>query len=116
MGETDRYLPLTSKAFHILLALAEGPRNGYQVSARVEENSRGAVRLGPASQFENIQRLTEKGLIEEVDDDPSLAADGRGQRFWRVTSLGVAVMRAEMERLQGDLGLARRNPMLRSTE
>ena len=110
--DVEQFLPLTPKLFHILLALSEEPRNGYQLSARVEENSQGRIRLGPASQFENIHKLRGLDLVEEASDDPTLRTDGRKQRFWRITELGVRVMKAEMDRLSRDLDLALASPRL----
>ena len=101
--ETGPFLPLSPKEFHILLALAEEPRNGYQVAQHVEENSRGSVRLSPATQYTNLHRLAEKGLIHEVELDDR--TDGRKQRYWSVTSLGAKVLRDEARRLAADVSL-----------
>ena len=111
--DPEKYLPLTPKLFHMLLALSEEPLNGYQLSLRVEDNSQGKIRLGPASQYENVHRLREEGLVEEAVGDPSLRPDGRKQRFWRITEAGVLVLRAEVDRLSQDLDLALSSPRLR---
>ena len=103
----ESFLPLSSREFHILVALSEEPRNGYQVSQRVEENSRGAVRLSPATQYTNLHRLLGKGLVEEVTEASADRPEGRGQRYWTLTPLGRDVLRAEAERMARDAGLVR---------
>lgn len=113
MASVNDHIPLSPKMFHILLALADNPQNGYQVSVQVEENSQGRVRLSPATQYENLNRLTRRGLVEEVVDDPEHQPDGRGQRYWRLTDLGTLVLRAEVARLADDINVALANPVLR---
>ncbi len=104
-------IPLTPRTFHVLLALYERPRNGYQVMRAVEENSAGRAAIGPGTLYESLHRLADRGLIEEVEPGPKTAAevevDGRGQRFYRLTAAGKQVLRAEAERLAGDVRLAR---------
>lgn len=104
-GDVGSFLPLSSKEFHILVALAERPRNGYQVAQHVEESSRGAVRLSPATQYTNLHRLVERGLVHEVTDRHESETDGRRQRFWTLTPLGTRVLRAEGRRLAEDARL-----------
>lgn len=101
----ETFLPLSAREFHILVALAEEPRNGYQVSVRVEENSAGRVSLSPATQFTVLHRLVAKGLVREATDEVD-GVDGRGQRFWTLTPLGRGVLDAEALRLQSDARLA----------
>lgn len=105
-------LPLTPKVFHILVALAEEPRNGYQLGLKVEEASEGKIRLSPGTLYENLHRLAGQGMIREVEELQKGRQDGRGQRFYTVTDRGLAVVRAEMERLTSDLALARSVPAL----
>lgn len=97
---------LTPRTFHILLALAERPRNGYQIMGAVEENSRGRAPIGPGTLYAALHRLAERGLIEEVSDPPDGETDGRGQRYYRLTAEGAGVAKSEAERLAGDVRLA----------
>lgn len=103
--DIEAFLPLSPREFHILLALAEAPQNGYRVTLLVEENSRGRVRLSPATQYTNLHRLADRGLIVEVTDEVEHRADGRGQRFWTLTETGRGVLRAEASRLAADAAL-----------
>lgn len=98
---------LTPRTFHVLLALAERPRNGYQIMAAVEENSRGRAPIGPGTLYASLHRLSERGWIEEAAEPGGGEVDGRGQRYWRLSAAGARVLRAEAERLAGDVRLAR---------
>ena len=111
-SEIKSLLPLTSKAFHILTALAAEPTNGYRLGLRVEETTDGAIRMSPGTLYENVHRLAERGLISEVKDDESVSTDGRGQRFYELTELGLELLRAEVTRLAQDVRLARSIPGL----
>jgi DNA-binding PadR family transcriptional regulator len=105
--EPGSVLPLTPKVLHILLALAAEPMNGYRLALQVEESSGGVVRMSPGTLYENLHRLAHRGLIQEVEEGENGKADGRGQRFYAVTKLGLEVLEAEVGRLTRDLSLAR---------
>ncbi len=101
------HLPLSTKIFHIMLAVAEGPMNGYQVMTRVEENSGGLVRIGPGTLYETLHKLASQGLINE-SGARKVAKNGRGQRYYETTAFGRKVLAAESQRLATDLRIARR--------
>jgi DNA-binding PadR family transcriptional regulator len=104
--------PLGPAVFHILLALADGALNGYQITQRVEKNSRARVRLSPATLYENLHRLASAGLTNEVEAQ-SDGTDGRGQRFYELTDIGVRLLGDEVERLADDVAVARGAAALR---
>jgi len=112
MSRSEARLPLSPKVFHILLAVAEGPRNGYAIGVTVEEESDGVVGMSPATLYETLHRLARQGLIEEVEDGVEDRTDGRGQRFYGLTKVGAEVLRAEVSRLARDLDRARSLPAL----
>ncbi len=89
------YMPLTETTFCILAALAR-PRHGYGIMQRVEEASRGRVRLGPGTLYGALTKLVRQGLIARTDDP-----DGGDERrkLYRLTPLGRAVVEAESRRL-----------------
>jgi DNA-binding PadR family transcriptional regulator len=111
-NEIRSLLPLSSKAFHILTALAAAPMNGYRLGLQVEEATGGAIKMSPGTLYENVHRLAERGLIREVKDGGSVSTDGRGQRFYQLTDSGLEVLRAEVARLSRDVKLARSIPGL----
>lgn len=105
-------LPLAPKVFHILVAIASEPLNGYRVGLQVEESSGGTIRLSPGTLYENLHRLAQRGFIEEMEEGLQSKTDGRGQRFYTLTDLGLEVLKAETQRLERDLKSARSIPAL----
>ena len=101
------FLPLSPKSFHLLMALASEPMNGYQLGITVEEATDGTIRLSPGSLYENIHRLKARGLIQELDREVRDRKDGRGQRFYSLSDLGLDVLKAEVSRLSRDLLMAK---------
>jgi len=122
------FLPLTPFAFQVLLALADGERHGYAIIKEVEERSGGSVKLRTGTLYTLLQRLLEEQLIGEQATGqppasvesrtasnepagPAARADSR-RRYYRLTALGDAVLRAEAQRLEGLIGDARRKHVL----
>lgn len=109
--DPQELIPLTPRWFHVLLALADGPENGYRIMLRVEQNSEGRVRISPGTLYEALHRMRERRLIDELDPKGT-DADGRKQRYYRLSRWGRRVLRAEAERLAADVRLARAARML----
>jgi DNA-binding PadR family transcriptional regulator len=105
--------PLSLPVLHILLALAEGTKHGYAIKQDVEERTEGAIRLGPGTLYEAIQRLEESGLIAETA--PATPANGQEaqRRFYRLTERGWSTLRSEVRRLGTLVDQARANPRVR---
>src|ERR1044072_6480426 len=108
----ESFLPLTPVAFEILLALADGERHGYSILQEVETRSGGAVSLHAGTLYRALARLLESELIEELDSPDPENDDGR-RRYYRLTSRGIAVARAESGRLEGQLAAARSRRLLK---
>lgn len=104
-------LPLNPRVFAILMALLEGPAHGYGLKQAVEERSHGRIRLDPGSLYRTIARLVEDGWIEALDTPPDPAGDAR-RRYYRVTTEGHAIARAEARRLRALLDHAHRAKLL----
>jgi DNA-binding PadR family transcriptional regulator len=102
MSETDlqRFLPLKTQWFHIMLSLAGGEQHGYGIMQEVLERSGGKVRLWPATLYGSLKRLIEGELIEESDERPAPELDDARRRYYRLTTLGRQVLDAECDRLQ----------------
>src|SRR5262245_22439396 len=107
----EAYLPLPPATFHILLALADGELHGYAIMKSVTARSAGTVRLGPGTLYGALKRLLETGLVEEAGE----RADGGDERrrYYRLTDLGVSVARAEVQRLDAIVRVARRQKLIR---
>ncbi len=102
-------LPLGASTFYILLALAAGERHGYAIAKEVEEQTAGTVRLGPGTLYRLIKQLTADGWIAEID---ALGDDHERRRTYRLTPRGRQVARAEAERLDALVGVARTRRLL----
>jgi len=101
--------PLPSAAFQILLALADEDLHGYAIMRQVEDQTAGKVRLGPGTLYSSIQALLEEKLIEEIQPGPT----SERRRYYRLTSAGRKLARAEAERLADLLRVARAKKILR---
>jgi DNA-binding PadR family transcriptional regulator len=99
-------LPLPLPIFHILLALSEGERHGYALKREILRRTDGKLNLGSGALYGSIRRLIEQGLIEESDERPDFHLDDERRRYYRITSLGLRVVRAETIRLQNLVRLA----------
>ncbi len=101
----DALLPLKPAAFHILLALADGPSHGYAIRASVEELTAGGVKLWPVTLYGTVRQLSDDGLIAAVSEG---AVDDDARRiYYRLTDLGKRVLVAETERLETLVAFAR---------
>jgi DNA-binding PadR family transcriptional regulator len=108
----DVHLPLTPVAFEILLALADGEQHGYRIMQEVESRSGGRVTLHAGTLYRALARLLESGLIEELDERPARDDDER-RRYYRLTTLGIAVAKAETDRLAAQVSAARARRLLK---
>lgn len=104
--------PLPSAAFQILLSLADEDLHGYGIMRQVAEQTGGRMRLGPGTLYSSLQALLEEKLIEEVDRRGDPIGDER-RRYYRLTSAGRKLARAEAERLADLLRVARSKNILR---
>src|SRR5215211_5064056 len=98
--------------FHILLALADKERHGYEIMREVDERSEGKMRLGPGTLYGSIKRMLSDGLIEELEERPDPELDDERRRYYRLTNLGHRVAVAEAERLERLVKNARAKKLL----
>jgi DNA-binding PadR family transcriptional regulator len=98
--DSQKFIPLKTHWFHIMLSLAGGEQHGYSIMQEVLQRTDGKVRLWPATLYGSIKRLIEAELIEESDERPAPEQDDARRRYYRLTALGRRVLDAECERLQ----------------
>jgi len=103
---------LTPAAFHILLALADGENHGYAIMREVSEHTHGKMRLGPGTLYGTIKRMLADGWIEESDERPDPELDDERRRYYRLTGVGMKLVRAEAERLEQLVNVARGKRLL----
>ncbi len=89
--------PLNPATLHILLSLAGEPRHGYAIMQEVARQSEGHYKLGPGTLYDNLQKLSDLGWVEEAprpsaDDDPR-------RRYYRLSRAGRKALGFEVERL-----------------
>ena len=102
----ERHLPMKPASFHVLLALADGPRHGYAIRASAEALTNGGIRLWPATLYGTIRQLSQSGLIEPLEgaNDPD---DDARRQYYQLSALGRRVLSAETERLRALVDYAR---------
>jgi len=102
-------LPLSPAMFYILFALAQGDKHGYAIMKEVETVSDGQFTMGPATLYTTIQRLLERGLIEET----ATSSDSeRCRRCYRLSRSGRHVFQAELNRMQSLVRSAQRRKLV----
>jgi len=97
--DTSSFLPLSPATLHILLSLAGEELHGYAIMQEVQRQSEGKYRLGPGTLYDNLQKMIERRLVEDLgqkagDEDPR-------RRYYRLSTLGRGVLAAEIARLDG---------------
>ena len=102
----DRDVPVVSDlAFHVLLALGNGPSHGYAIGREVEEQSEGRLDPSTGALYHVLKRLTDEGLVASTkaprDVDPR-------RRYFALTDRGRLAVAAEARRLDALVRAARR--------
>ena len=100
MPAVDDMLPLSPAVFHILLSLGEGERHGYALKREIAKRTNGKLKLGPGVLYGSINKMLDLGLIAESDERPDPHLDDGRRRYYRITSFGRQVVRAEAARMR----------------
>jgi DNA-binding PadR family transcriptional regulator len=101
-------LPLKHATYQILLALGDGDsQHGYAVMQAVADMTGGRETILPGTLYAALARLVDEGRVEESEPRPDNSSGGPPRRYYRRTSFGRAVARAESERLRALLEVAR---------
>ncbi|HEV1284310.1 MAG TPA: PadR family transcriptional regulator [Bryobacteraceae bacterium] len=100
-------MQLPEATFHILMAVADEDRHGYGIIQDVLTSTGGKLKLSAGTLYRSIQRMLEQGLLVETRDRPE--DDDERRRYYRITPLGREVAKAEAQRLQQLVRLARRS-------
>ena len=114
MPRTHQLPALPPHWFQILLALADQDRHGLGIMNDVLERTGGRMRLWPAMLYRNLGRLSDQGLLEEVDAPPGAEVGGGRPRYYRITPLGRRACAAEAERLAAFVATARAKKLLKA--
>jgi DNA-binding PadR family transcriptional regulator len=101
---------LTPAVFHILLALADQERHGYGIMQDVLERTDQQIKLGPGTLYGTIKRMLEAGQIEELPERED--ENNQRRRYYKLTSAGRKTVKAEAERLEHLVNIARSKRLL----
>ena len=88
----EKFKTLTEQMFYLLLCLCRECR-GAEVLKRVDEMTRGRVRIGSGTLYDLLEEFTAAGMIRE------LQAEGR-RRSYIITEKGRQMLEREYERLR----------------
>lgn len=84
---------LTEQMYYVLLALARGPRHGYEIMQVVSQLTGGRVVLGAGTLYALLGRFEEDGYIFLSDTQER-------RKYYALTSAGKAALREEYARLR----------------
>ncbi len=105
-------LPLSALDFAVLMALAPGRSYGYKMLRDMRERSGGGIDLAPGNLYQVLDRLAERGWIEEAGPTPDEQESRRPRRYYALSAEGRAVLAAEADRLAGLMHAARLHDLL----
>ncbi len=95
LQELRNMMPLTETSLYILIALAE-PLHGYGIMQKVERLSGKRIVFGPGTLYGALSNLNAIGLITPHGERPSSSR----KKEYRITELGIALVKMEVERLK----------------
>src|SRR5213593_3894969 len=95
----DKHLPLRRVEFHILLSLAAGERHGYGIIQDIEARGETSV-PDVGTMYRALARMVEAGLIEAAACRPVPDSGDERRNYYRITTAGMRVARAEAKRLE----------------
>ncbi|MFP7493015.1 PadR family transcriptional regulator [Terribacillus saccharophilus] len=81
---------LTDSMFNIMAALTK-PRHGYAIMSLIEERTKGAIAIGPASMYTIIKKLLKQEWIYLYD------GSNPRRKTYLITEKGKEVLEADME-------------------
>ena len=100
-------IPLKQSNYRVLLALADGEwLHGYAIMQAVSEMTQGREAILPGTLYAALARMVDEGLVEGREAPDHDHSGGPARRYYRRTSFGRAVARAESERLRALLDIA----------
>ncbi len=98
---------MSTLEYHVLLAMADGPRYGYSIKSAVEDESSGTLSPRAGTLYRVIARLLSSGFVEEVTStDSEEAHPGRPRKYYALTPEGRVILAAEARRLRAASQLA----------
>ena len=84
---------VSESMFYTLMAFLEGECSGSEITCKIENLTKGRVRLGPATLYTILGRFEEEKVITET------RTEGR-KRFYCLTDKGYKMYQDELKRLE----------------
>lgn len=98
---------MSTLEYHVLLAMADGPRYGYAIKQAVEVESDGTLSPRAGSLYRVLARLMTWGLVRQAVPAEEVAPHpGRERKYYGLTPEGRAALASEASRLKGAAALA----------
>lgn len=110
--DSDR--PLSLQVLQILLSLTDKRLHGYAIIRDVKDRTGGQVKLTAGTLYSALRRMLDAGLIEESEKRPVPGLDDERRRYYAITVQGERALRAEAERSERFVNMAREKGILRS--
>ena len=76
---------------YLILVILTQPRHGYFVMGEIEKLTDGEVRIGPASLYTTLKKLTEATYIRQINDTDT-------KKTYQITSDGIDALRVEIQK------------------
>ena len=105
--DPTRLIPMHPLEFQVLMVLMDGELHGYGIAKEIEGRETGLGKVLPTNLYRRLRDMAGKGMIIE---EP--ASDGQQRRHFQVTPFGIAVAKAEAERLEALVLSARERRLL----
>jgi DNA-binding PadR family transcriptional regulator len=99
-------LPLKLHLYYMLVSLSQGDRHGYALKREILQRTGGKMNLGSGVLYGTINKMLERGWIEESGERPDPHLDDARRRYYRITPLGLQVVEAEADRMRELVRLA----------
>ena len=93
--------PLKRNWFHVLVALSDADRHGFDIMRDVLEQTDGGLHLWPATLYGTLDQLAGAKLISELaSPDEHPVGQSEKRRYYRITKQGRVALTAEIRRLE----------------
>lgn len=99
--------------FQILLALADEDRHGLAITKEVFARTDGQMHLWPGMLYGALRKMTEQGLVADVEAPADFTSGGGRPRFYRITAAGKRACASEASRLARFVDVARAKKLIR---
>ena len=87
-------LPMNPIEFLVLAVLNRSESHGYGIVQEVRDRTNGRVRIRPGNLYRVLDRLIERGFLEESGRRPRTGDDER-RTYYRITRAGRKELRSE---------------------